>query len=137
MDSNEGSSSIGTFIFRMIAKLIEALKVVHESGFIYNDLKLENIMINENGDDADGFNLVLIDYGLATAYLTDAGEHLPMDEMETFSGNLIFASEHTLCFNRPSRRDDLLSLCYILIYLLNGCDFPLIGQYFSKDPYKS
>ena len=58
MDSNEGSSGISTFIFQMIAKLIEALKVVHESGFIYNDLKLENIMINENGDDAQNAHQV-------------------------------------------------------------------------------
>ena len=84
----------------------------------------------------DDFNVVLIDYGLATEYRNDAGQHLPCDEVATFNGNLIFASEHALSFSRPSRRDDLLSLCYILIYLLNDCDFPLIGDYFS-DPSMS
>ena len=78
-------------------KLIEALKVLHESGFIYNDLKLDNIMIHRDSDSQDDdFNLVLIDYGFATEYLNNFGDHLPLEEMENFKGNLIFASEHTL-----------------------------------------
>ena len=86
-------------------------------------------------DNAEGFNVVLIDYGMATEYRNGAGEHLPMEEMEQFSGNLIFASEYTLNFMRPSRRDDMLSLCYVLIFLLNDMEFPMINEYFS-DPAK-
>ena len=37
-----------------------------------------------------------------------------------FQGNLIFASKH--CFNlvTHSRRDDLISLAYLLLYLIDG-----------------
>ena len=54
-------------------------------------------MIHGDSDSQDeDFNLVLIDYGFATAYLNNSGDHLPLEEMENFKGNLIFASEHTL-----------------------------------------
>jgi hypothetical protein len=89
-------------------------------------------MINQD-DSAEGFNVVLVDYGMAKEYRHQNGRHLPCEEMEEFSGNLMFASEHTLQFKRPSRRDDFLSLCYIMIYLLNGCDFPFLSEYFSDE----
>jgi len=38
-------------VFKIIKKLIEALKFVHEAGYVYNDIKLENIMIHSNKDD--------------------------------------------------------------------------------------
>ena len=42
----------------------------------------------------------------------------------------MFASLSAINFNRPSRKDDLLSLVYILIYLLNNFQLPLFnGEY--------
>jgi hypothetical protein len=61
---------------------------------------------------------------LATKYVDEDGNHLPNDEMEKFKGNLIFATLNTLNFNRPSRKDDLISLCYLLFNMLNGGDLP-------------
>jgi tRNA A-37 threonylcarbamoyl transferase component Bud32 len=43
---------------------------VHESGHVYNDLKLENVMI-------EGDLVFLVDFGLATKYVDDDGIHLP------------------------------------------------------------
>ena len=52
--------------------------------------------------------------------------------MSKFCGNLIFASLDVLKFNRPSRKDDLLMLCYFLIYLLNGGEMPLIWDFLGE-----
>ena len=40
-------------------------------------------------------------------------------ETEVFRGNIVFASKSSLEFNVTSRRDDIISACYNLVYLLN------------------
>lgn len=91
-------------------------------------------MIHQKKNEAsDDFEVVLIDYGYAKKYRDENGDHLPQDEMDNFQGNLIFASKHTLSFKRPSRRDDLISLGYLFIFLLNGCDIPLLSDYMLEN----
>ena len=62
----------------------------------------------------------MIDFGLAQKYLDAQGNHIPAVREKYFQGNLIFASKH--CFNlvTHSRRDDLISLSYLLLYLIDG-----------------
>ena len=38
----------------------------------------------------------------------------------------MFASKYQLRFSTTSRRDDLISLCYMFIFLANGFEFPII-----------
>jgi hypothetical protein len=53
-------------------------------------------------------------------YINEKGEHIAATKERFFQGNLIFASKH--CFNllAHSRRDDLISLSYLLLYLVDG-----------------
>lgn len=39
--------------------------------------------------------------------------------MKVFRGNIMFASPNQLNFRTTSRRDDLISLVYLMIYMLN------------------
>jgi tRNA A-37 threonylcarbamoyl transferase component Bud32 len=48
--------------------------MVHLAGYVYNDLKMENIMIENTGKDE--LRVLLIDYGYATKYKYQDGEHL-------------------------------------------------------------
>ena len=126
------------FVFKIIKKLIEALQVVHEAGYVYNDIKLENIMIQKSKDESDiDPKIVLVDFGMAMKYADEDGKHLKNMEMDKFCGNLIFASENVLDFNRPSRRDDLIMLCYFLIYLLNGGELPLLWDHLGNNECSS
>ena len=62
----------------------------------------------------------LIDFGFATKYVTSDKDHIPeSSKVEVFTGNLIFASVRQMSFGATSRCDDLISLFYMLIYLLN------------------
>lgn len=81
--------------------------------------------------------IVLVDYGLAMKYTDSDGNHLPNRQMTSFQGNLIFASVDVLSFNRPSRKDDLLMLCYLLISLLNRNELPLIWETIGNDENSS
>ena len=62
----------------------------------------------------------MIDFGLAKKYYDQEGKHIPMTKEQVFSGNMIFASKNAFNMVTQSRRDDLISLCYFMIYLVDG-----------------
>ena len=110
-----------------LAMLI-TLEAVHSAGYVFNDLKLDNLMIGINQKvlkPKEGISMFsqcsihLVDFGYATKYQDNLGKHIKEDTIENFRGNLMFASSSSLDFCTTSRRDDLISLCYILIFLLN------------------
>lgn len=53
-------------------------------------------------------------------YIKEDGEHIPLQKEKMFQGNLIFASKNTFNMQTHSRRDDLISLCYFMLYLVDG-----------------
>ena len=54
-------------VFRIGLKLLTLLEEVHQSGYVYNDLNLENIMTDYPGyGDLNVHSLKLIDFGFAT-----------------------------------------------------------------------
>lgn len=61
---NEGTFSVDKTRF-YIAQIILALEQLHKLNISYRDIKLENIML-----DADG-NIVLVDFGLAKILVDD------------------------------------------------------------------
>ena len=67
----------------------------------------------------------IVDYGFASRYLQkESGNHIKLKERSFFQGNLIFASYNQLCFNKTSRKDDLISLVYLITYLVNHASLP-------------
>ena len=59
-------------VLRIAQKVTEALELVHSAGYTYNDLKGENIMI----DDSDGeLKIHLIDFGFASPFLVYNGSN--------------------------------------------------------------
>ena len=75
------------------------------------------------GQDGDLSSLHLIDFGVTTKFHGKMGVHFKDAEVDEFRGNIRFASAHRLNFRTASRRDDIISLCYILCFLLGFSDF--------------
>ena len=98
--------------------------MIHETGYTFNDIKLDNILVGYPTSLSDHkeflHKIKIIDFGLAIKYINEDGNHIEASKERFFQGNLIFASKY--CFNliTHSRRDDLISLSYLLLYLIDG-----------------
>eukprot|EP00347_Sterkiella_histriomuscorum_P017575 403348809 len=96
-------------------RTIERLRQLHSLGYVHNDLKLENILVGHKDPDL----VYLIDFGLTQTYNLENGNHSEKEYVRKFSGNFLFASLNSCRGNNKSRRDDIESVMYIMIYLLN------------------
>lgn len=109
---------------------------MHEAGYVYNDLKLDNLMLDYSFDPiADGSvnvfrdnSVNIVDFGFASTYIDKlTGQHLDQVDVDVFEGNMVFSSLNQLSFKSTSRRDDLISLFYLLVSLLHGDKLPVFG----------
>jgi serine/threonine protein kinase len=109
----------------MIAiQLFERLKDLHSIRVVHNDIKPDNVLV----DAKNGTLIHLIDFGLSYYFLV-LGEdgvyrHKPKMNLNSFSGNFIFASLNSCLGNSKSRRDDLESAFYMIVFLLNRNNLP-------------
>ena len=71
-------------------------------------------------------NVVLIDYGFVTQFRDSDGNHLEKKVSKYFQGNFMFASLDQLNHFTPSRRNDLHSVCYMLIFMINDLKMPIL-----------
>ena len=72
----------------------------------------------------DGF-LYFIDFGLSTFYLNEKRQHIPDgDDGSHLTGTPKWMSYYIHTGHRASRRDDLISLGYVFMFLLRGGNLP-------------
>ena len=95
-------------------KLITCIKHIHNSGILHRDIKPDNILLSN-----DYKNIYLIDYGLSKFYIKK-GKHIIEQDGINPSGTLRYMSKYVNNLKECSRRDDLISTGYTLIYLLKG-----------------
>ena len=97
-------------------RLLHHLEEIHKIGLVYNDLKLDNILVGDKDSSPNSLSDIrLIDFGLCTRYLDMQGNHIEMTSQETFLGNMALGSVNAMNFKSVSRRDDLISLTYLFL----------------------
>ncbi len=101
-------------------QLIDLIEKLHSVNLVHNDLKLENIVVGVR----DPSQLHLIDFGLTQSLVDVNGKHIQKCYMKNFSGNFMFSSLNSCRGFNKSRRDDIESIFYILIFLLNNQYLP-------------
>jgi len=99
----------------IMIQVLDILERIHEFYVIHRDIKPQNFMLRGN-------DIYLIDFGLATFYLDEKGHHYSHDTapLTTITGSPKYASIHSHKGTRYCRRDDIIALCYMAIYLENG-----------------
>ncbi|KAM5550312.1 hypothetical protein ABKV19_027486 [Rosa sericea] len=100
---------------------ISILEKFHSKGFVHGDVKPENFLLGQPGT-ADEKKLYLIDLGLASRWKeSSSSQHVEYDQRpDIFRGTIRYASVHAHLGRTGSRRDDLESLAYTLIFLIKG-----------------
>jgi len=107
--------SLKTVCFLAI-NMIEIMEYVHNHKIIHRDIKPDNYMI---GRSKNNNNIYLIDFGLAKNYIIN-NIHIPFKKGKSMTGTARYCSVYTHQGIEQSRRDDLESIGYILIYFLRG-----------------
>jgi len=100
-------------------QMLNLIKVFHNKGFIHRDLKPQNFVVDDSSSRYP--ELLLIDYGLVKKYWDDkSATHCPYLSKKGLKGTVRYTSVSTHLGLDQSRRDDLQSIGYILVYMTLG-----------------
>ncbi|ONM57914.1 protein kinase-related [Zea mays] len=97
---------------------ISILEKLHSKGFVHGDVKPENFLLGQPGSPEDK-KLYLTDLGLAAASI-NKWSSLTYLLVSFWRGTIRYASVHAHLGRTGSRRDDLESMAYTLIFLIRG-----------------
>ena len=109
----------------MIAiQLIDRFEYIHSKYIIHRDIKPENIAIDYETNKI----IYLIDFGLSKKYRSSrTGNHIKFSVPRRLTGTARYSSRNALGGKEQSRRDDLESLGYVLVFLGRGGYLPWQG----------
>lgn len=99
-------------------QIISRLEFFHHKGYVHKDVKPDNFLV---GLGKNKNTIYLIDYGLSKSYLdNNKKEHIPFNKNRTITGTARYASINSHLGYEQSRRDDLESVAYMIVYFLRG-----------------
>lgn len=110
-------------ILQLGIQMIKRIETLHSKYLLHRDIKPDNFMLGTNKQ------LFLIDFGLCKRYDHD-GIHIEetQDVNKTIIGSVNFVSLNVHKGIEPSRRDDIESCIYIILYLLQDGQLPWLKE---------
>ena len=97
-------------------QVLDRIEFLHSKLILHLDIKPDNFLTG----DPDSSLIYVIDFGFAKKYRSSrTGKHINYSKKGYFNGNLKYSSVNTMRGVSPSRREDLESLGYMIIYLYN------------------
>ncbi len=102
----------------VFSQIIERLKHMHSRGLIHRDVKPDNIMMGMNQKSG---TVHMIDFGISRSYISNkTGRHIEFCTGKNLVGTARYVSINAHLGYELSRRDDLLTLGYVMIYFTKG-----------------
>ncbi|EDW03295.1 GH10574 [Drosophila grimshawi] len=102
----------------LAVQMIDRVQFMHEKGILHRDIKPDNFVM---GRGIVQNRLYIIDFGLTKKYFDDEQNvHIPLRQYHHITGTPRYASANALMGYELGRRDDMISLGYVLIYFLRG-----------------
>ena len=98
-------------------QLLDRVEWIHSKTLIHRDIKPENFLLGRNNP-----NIIYVTgFWLCTKYCSSkSGKHIMPGFRGTFSGTIKYSSANAQRGRQLSRRDDLESLGYTLLYFMKG-----------------
>jgi serine/threonine protein kinase len=100
-------------VVKYLIAMIEIIGRVHEAGVVHRDIKPDNFMLDGEK------KLNIIDFGLSRFYMK-GDKHVVNTYDRSIVGTIRYISTHVHDGNVYSRRDDIISIIYVAIYLMKG-----------------
>lgn len=102
------------FLERSMDQCLNILRDIHRHYVVHRDIKPQNFMV-QNG------KIILIDFGMATFYVDENKDHIKAGvEKPNILGTPKYVSINIHNGEEYTRRDDMISLGYMFLYLLTG-----------------
>ena len=99
-------------------QMVERIEYVHSRKFIHRDIKPDNFAM---GRGKNAHILYILDFGLSKKFWSTTHQsHIPFITGKKLTGTARYASVNALSGYEQSRRDDLESIAYIIMYFLRG-----------------
>lgn len=105
-------------VLMITIQILDRIRHLHINKYIHRDIKPQNFSIGKGENE---HIIYLIDYGLAKRYREEyTNFHIPLRQNIKLTGTIRYASCNAINKKELSRRDDMESIGYLLIYLLKG-----------------
>ena len=130
-------------VTKYLISMIEVIARVHDAGIVHRDIKPDNFMLSVVGNTGESSNsnsnsnsnsiekkLNIIDFGLSRFYMK-GDKHVDNTSDRSIVGTVRYISTHIHEGNVYSRRDDIISIMYVAIYLAKG-NLPWMGVTVKK-----
>ena len=98
--------------------MLKTISAIHDMGMVHRDIKPDNFLFSKSNDNGDCLHV--IDYGFCKLYRDREGAIVPQSNTAAPVGSPVYMSGDVHKCKDAGRKDDLESMCYVLLVLLDG-----------------
>lgn len=118
-------------------QVLVTVEAIHQAGFVHCDIKPDNILMgNQRRSETEH----VIDFSHSRRFLDPQGNHVLKERREhgSMAGTIRFSSRNSHFQNNLSRRDDIESIGYLIVYLISSTlPWQGVGNGYSEESIRT